>query len=95
MNCIDFHRAKLAHPRHLPAAAHEHAAQCAACAAFARSVDESERDLERSLATPVPDGLAERILLGVQARRPARRRWALAATVRSVSSSRGTARSIG
>ena len=81
MNCLEFHRAKLADPRRLPLEAQAHAAQCAACAAFASSVDEAERDLERTLATPVPDGLADRILLRVHGARPAWRAWALAASV--------------
>jgi len=81
MNCLEFHRAKLADPRRLPPEAQSHAAQCAACAAFASSIDEAERDLERTLATAVPEGLADRILLRVHGARPAWRVWALAAGV--------------
>jgi len=81
MNCLEFHRAKLADPRRLPPEAQAHAAQCGACAAFASSVDQAERDLERTLATPVPEGLADRILLRVHGARPAWRVWALAASV--------------
>jgi len=81
MNCIEFHRVKLAEPRRLPAPAQAHAAQCAACAAFAKSVDEDERELEQVLATPVPDGLADGILLGVHAQRQAWKAWALAASL--------------
>jgi hypothetical protein len=81
MNCLEFHRAKLADPRRLPPEAREHAAGCSTCAAFAREVDETERELERALAVPVPDGLADRAIL--RARTPQRpwRRWALAASV--------------
>jgi hypothetical protein len=80
MNCLDFHREKLADPRRLSAAGHAHAKSCAACAAFARSVDDAENELERSLATPVPDGLADRVLLHAGgARRLTWRVWALAA----------------
>jgi hypothetical protein len=81
MNCLEFHRAKLADPRRLPPEAQAHAAQCAACAAFASSVDEAERDLERTLETPVPEGLADRVLLRVHGAPPAWRVWALAASV--------------
>ncbi|HYY59934.1 MAG TPA: DUF3379 family protein [Burkholderiales bacterium] len=82
MKCLEFHRAKLADPRQLHPPAQEHLAQCAACAAFAKSVDEAERQLERSLAVPVPDGLADRVLLRVGApRRPVWKVWALAASV--------------
>lgn len=81
MNCLEFRREKLADPRRLSAEAASHALGCAGCAAFGRSVDESERDLERVLATPVPDGLADRVLLRAGAVRPVRRAWARAASV--------------
>ena len=81
MNCLDFHREKLADPRRLSAEALAHEHSCPACTAFARSVDETERGLQRALDTPVPDGLADRVLLRAGARRPARWLWALAATV--------------
>lgn len=81
MNCLEFHRAKLADPRRLTPEAKAHAAQCAACGAFAAGVDETERELERVTAVAVPDGLADRVLLRVQGRRPAWRAWALAASV--------------
>src|SRR5258706_134775 len=57
MNCLEFHREKLADPRRLSAEAQAHAHACASCAAFARSVDESDQGLEEVLASPVPDGL--------------------------------------
>jgi len=81
MNCLEFRRHKLADPRRVPEEARAHATGCAACAAFASEVDEKETELERALAVPVPEGLAERAIL--RARTPLRawRRWALAATV--------------
>ena len=81
MNCLEFHRAKLGDPHRLPPAAQAHAAECAACAAFARSVDEGERELERALATAVPEGLADRVLLRVHSGRRAWTVWALAASL--------------
>jgi hypothetical protein len=81
MNCLEFHRAKLADPRRLSPEARSHAAQCAACGAFAASVDDAERDLERAAAVAVPEGLADRVLLRVQGGRRAWRPWALAASV--------------
>jgi hypothetical protein len=81
MNCLEFHRAKLADPRRLPPDAQAHVGDCAACAAFAASVDEAEREVQRTLATTVPDGLADRILLRVHGTRPAWKAWALAASV--------------
>lgn len=81
MNCLEFHRAKLAEPRHLPPEAREHAAQCAGCRIFAAGVDDSERELEKAIAVPLPDGLADRVLLRVRSGRPAWRTWALAASL--------------
>lgn len=81
MNCLDFRRLKLADPRRLPEEARAHLAACAACAASAREVDEAEQALERSLAVPVPEGLADRTILHLRGAHRGWRRWALAATV--------------
>jgi len=81
MNCLEFRRLKLADPRRLPEAGRAHAAGCAACAAFAREVDEKEDELARALAVAVPEGLAERAILRLRAPERIWRRWALAATV--------------
>lgn len=81
MNCLEFRREKLADPRRLPPEAQAHASGCPACGAFAREVDESERALDRALMTPVPDGLADRILFQSRRRRSGWRAWALAASV--------------
>ena len=81
MNCLEFRRHKLADPRRLPDEAHVHVAGCAACAALAREVDEKEAELERALAVPVPEGLAERAMLRSRTPPRAWRRWALAAGV--------------
>jgi len=81
MNCLEFHREKLADPRRLSAEAQAHAQACASCAAFARSVDESDQRLEEALASPVPDGLADRIILRSRTKNRAWRAWALAASV--------------
>jgi hypothetical protein len=81
MNCLEFHREKLSEPRRLSAQAQAHLRDCQACAAFAANVDETERLLERGLEVPVPEGLADRILLRTRGGRPARRRWAIAAGV--------------
>jgi hypothetical protein len=81
MNCLDFRRCKLADPARLPEEARVHAAGCGPCAAFAREVDEKERELERALAVPVPEGLADRALLHSRTSPRAGWRWALAASV--------------
>lgn len=81
MNCLEFHRAKLAAPRESPPEAQAHAAQCAACRAFAQDIDDAERELERSLVVAVPDGLADGVLLRVRPGRASWKPWALAASV--------------
>ena len=81
MNCLEFHREKLADPRRLSAEAQAHAQACANCAAFACSVDESDERLEEAVASPVPDGLADRIILRSRTKNRAWRAWALAASV--------------
>jgi len=63
MNCLEFRREKLVDPRRLPESARLHALGCPDCDAFARSVDESEALIGRTLAVPVPEGLADRVLL--------------------------------
>jgi hypothetical protein len=77
MNCLEFRRLKLAEPKHTGEEARAHASECPACLGFARGVDESEAALERSLAVPVPEGLADRILLRRAGHRRAGR-WAYA-----------------
>src|SRR2546425_6924494 len=79
MTSLEFHRQKLADPRRLSAEAQAHAQACASCAAFARSVDESDQRLEEALPSPVPDGLADRIILRSRTKNGAMRAWALAA----------------
>ena len=82
MNCLEFRRLKLTDPRRVPEEARSHANDCLACLAFARSVDQSEAALERTLAVAVPEGLADRILLrrGGQ-RRASWKALALAASI--------------
>lgn len=81
MNCLEFRREKLADPRRLRPETQAHGSGCPACAAFAREVDESERALDRALMTPVPEGLADRIIFQSRRPRAAWRAWALAASV--------------
>lgn len=82
MNCLEFRRLKLADPRRLTGAARAHANTCPGCLAFAQRVDESEALLEHALMVPVPEGLADRILLSQTGSTRARRRlFALAAGI--------------
>lgn len=63
MNCLEFRREKLADPRRLSPEALAHLGDCAACRGFAAEVDENEARLAAVLDVPVPEGLAERIVL--------------------------------
>ena len=82
MNCLDFRRAAGAGPRALPVEAMAHAASCAACNAVLERQRDLDLRLEDVLRIPVPEGLAERVLVArgtVRARmRPT---WAVAAGI--------------
>lgn len=82
MNCLEFRREKLADPRRLAPEAAAHLGKCAACRGFAAEVDENEARLAAALAVPVPEGLAERIILRRKTgTRFSPRLWAMAAAV--------------
>ncbi len=82
MNCLEFRRRKLADPRRLNPEAAAHLAACAACRDFAIEVNENEERLAAALHVPVPEGLADRVILARKAgARFAPRLWALAASV--------------
>lgn len=71
MNCLACRRMLLSSPRENATALHEHIEQCAECTRLTRDVQAFDRRLARAMRLPVPDGLAERILLP----RLATRRW--------------------
>ncbi len=82
MNCLEFRREKLADPRRLSPEALAHMSECAACRGFAAEINVNEERLAAILAVPVPEGLAERIVLRRKtAARFSPRLWAMAATV--------------
>ena len=82
INCLEFRREKLADPRRLSSEAAAHLNECAACRLFAAEINENEERLAGVLAVPVPEGLAERIVLRRKTgTRFAPRLWAMAATV--------------
>lgn len=66
MNCLELRRQLLAAPRELGAEAQEHRRSCAACAAFAEEQQMLEEKLHAELRVPVPEGLADRVLLHIQ-----------------------------
>ena len=82
MNCIDFRRGALIAPLQLDEGAREHALGCAACNEFLQRQRELDAGLYDAMRVPVPDGLADRILVA-QGLRGRHRRWlwGLAASV--------------
>jgi hypothetical protein len=63
MNCLDFRRAIGTDPRNLDSAASAHRNECPRCAEAHERALGFERALAAAVAIPVPEGLAERILL--------------------------------
>lgn len=90
MNCLEFRRLKLADPRQPGLAAAEHAAHCETCRAFARRTDEIEARLAGEIVGPVPEGLADRVLLrvGAEHRLPLRLAALAAAVLLSLAAGR-------
>jgi hypothetical protein len=66
MNCFELRRRTLAAPRELNVEAEAHLRQCHACAAFVEVLAAFEETLEREVRVPVPDGLADHVLLQVR-----------------------------
>ena len=82
MNCIDFRRDALVQPLRLGDEARAHALTCAACTEFIERQRQVDAELLEALSVPVPDGLADRIVLarGIRNRKP-RWVWAAAASI--------------
>jgi len=81
MNCLEFQKLLLADPRTRTSGQEAHAAECPACAKLARETDQFEARVHQALQVPVPDALADRVLLRRKVQRPALRVWALAASL--------------
>ena len=77
MNCFESRRRLLGSPREQGYAQREHLKSCAACARLAADLAALDRRIDHTTRVPVPDGLAERILLA----RDQRPRWHYAAAV--------------
>jgi hypothetical protein len=71
MNCLAFRRLLLASPRERTHAQQAHLERCEDCARLASGLSALDRKIARAMRLPVPDGLADRILLP----RLAVRRW--------------------
>ena len=81
MNCFEFRRLLLADPRMRTSEQERHLAGCAACASLAREMAEFEARVHEAMRVPVPEALADRVLLRHKIRAPAARAWALAASL--------------
>ncbi|MDQ8021058.1 MAG: DUF3379 family protein [Moraxellaceae bacterium] len=81
--CLDFRRDKLATPRHLPAIARQHLADCPLCQTFARRTDTLESRYADALQIAVPEGLADRVILRTRRVHPLRS-WKFMALAASV-----------
>ena len=81
MNCFEFRRLLLASPRVRTRDQKQHLAQCAACATLARGMEGFESRVHDALRVPVPEALADRVLLRHKIRVPAIRAWAIAASL--------------
>lgn len=84
MTCLEARRELLADPARPPAPLRVHIAECATCAAAARRAERDDERLRDALAVPVPEGLADRLLLAQTTRGRAgfrRAFFAMAATV--------------
>lgn len=81
MNCLDLRRILLADPRADSTVLRAHLGACPACRAFAAGLARDERVLQQALAVPVPQHLAERVLLSTRLGGTRWRSWALAASV--------------
>lgn len=82
MNCLDFRRDVLAQPLKPGEEARSHALDCASCREFLARQRELDEELVQALQVPVPDGLADRVLVAQGIRSGARLwPWAAAASV--------------
>ncbi len=63
MNCLEFRRAALASPHHPGHETLEHEASCPSCAHFYQELRMQEEALYEAMNVPVPDGLADCVIL--------------------------------
>jgi hypothetical protein len=63
MNCLESRRSLLSTPRRRPDPLQTHLRECAECARLASGITGLDEAFERAARVPVPDSLAERVLL--------------------------------
>lgn len=83
MNCLQARRSLLAAPREHPSELREHIAGCDRCFRLAQQLVELDQALEDAVLVPVPDALADRILLPRRKRNI--RQYGMAAAIAFVS----------
>ncbi len=81
MNCFEFRKLMLTDPRVRTPEQERHLAGCDACESLAHEMEAFEDRVHDALCVPVPEALADRVLLRHKIRAPAVRAWALAASL--------------
>lgn len=81
MNCFEFRRLLLTDPRVRSHDQEQHLAGCDACETLVREIELFESHVHDALRVPVPEALADRVLLRNKVRAPSLRTWALAASL--------------
>lgn len=82
LNCVEFRRQLLADPHRPVSEAMEHRKFCAACTEFSAHLTRTESELARAACVPVPEGLADRVLLNHGLSKAGAQSWiALAASL--------------
>lgn len=81
MNCFEFRKLLLTDPRVRTHEQEQHLAGCDACESLTREMEAFEARVHDALRVPVPEALAERVLLRRKIRTPALQVWALAASL--------------
>lgn len=79
LNCLEFRRHLLTDARRLGAEAVEHRKTCAACAEFFARLVRMESELTTTACVPVPEGLADRVLLNHELGKARVQNWLAAA----------------
>lgn len=75
MNCLEYRRLTLAEPRSRSAARLAHRLQCSGCARWTRGQARLDAAIDKALAVPLPDGLADRVAMRAAWQRRPQARW--------------------
>ncbi|MEX0900411.1 MAG: DUF3379 family protein [Gammaproteobacteria bacterium] len=84
MNCLEYRRTLLERPTDPGSGAREHQLACRACADWTTQQQRFEQRLAYALSVPVPEGVAERVMLHAAWRSPRPHWQTIAATVAAV-----------